>query len=905
MARLSFLLSAAAAAALIAGCSPEDPDPIADPEGAASQAQEEAGDSAGNAYADEAPVGRLGGVVAPTAYSLDLVIDPREDRFSGTVEIALQFEEARDHFFIHGKDINAAEVTLTLSDGETLDASYEEVLPSGVAVIELPEPVGPGQARLSIDYDAPFDRNLAGLYRVDRGEERYAVTQFEAIDARRAFPGFDEPFYKVPFDIAVTARDGDVVSTTTPVASKAPAEGREGFTRYEFERTRPLPTYLIAFAVGPYDVVDFGDIPPNEVRDRPLPLRGLAAKGQGEKLQYALENTPGILTAIEEYFDIPFPYKKLDLVAAPDYAFGAMENVGLIVYREFLLLLDEDAPLRQKRAYASVHSHELAHQWFGNLVTPVWWDDIWLNEAFATWMGNKGVDAWNPEGEFDRQTLRGALGAMATDSLASTRQIREPVTRNEAVMDAFDGITYRKGGGVLSMIESYVGVEKFRKGVQTHMERYADDVATAEDFFKSVADGSGEPEILGAFRSFVGQPGVPLLTIDTSGRRLEARQTRYAPLGSVIDPMSGEWIIPVCLSAVGSNGKECSLLEEREGRLKAPRGGEALMPNADGAGYYRFNLDSEGWATLTANVGELSAKEVLAYEDSLEAAFRAGGLSAADYLAGVEALAERPEWDVASAPVGSLRGFYRRWLDDEEKEAFRARFSPVYKARFIALQGDDSQDATLLKDALRNFVVFDLGDEALRADYAETAARVLGLDGEADASALDPDLFATQVGVLVEERPMETVDAILARLADERNPVIRLSILGGLGEVEDDQAADRVRGVLLDELISGREMGGILFSLLSLESQRDATWEWFKENFDAAVARLPQVQKSVAAATPGVFCSAARADEAKAFIESKADAIPGYERTLDQALETVALCAALKEAKAEEFAAAL
>ena len=296
----------------------------------------------------------------------------------------------------------------------------------------------------------------------------------------------------MPFTLSITSPSENLVISNTPETSTDKSSGDDGrdWTTHKFAQTKPLPSYLIAFAVGPYEMNDFGTIPPNSVRKTPLELRAIAAKGQGKNLDFALKGTEPILTALEEYFGTPYPYEKLDLIAAPDYAFGAMENPGAIVYREFLLLMDENAPLSQRRAYDRVHSHELAHQWFGNLVTPVWWEDIWLNEAFATWMGNKAIDIAYPDANYDRVTLNASLGAMNIDTLSTTRSVREPLARSENVMDQFDGITYRKGGGVLSMFESYLGEEKFRDGVRLHMKRYADNVATGNDFFQSIADGS-------------------------------------------------------------------------------------------------------------------------------------------------------------------------------------------------------------------------------------------------------------------------------------------------------------------------------------------------------------------------------------------------------------------------------
>ena len=369
-----------------------------------------------------------------------------------------------------------------------------------------------------------------------------------------------------------------------------------------------MPTYLIALAVGPYDVVDYGMIPVNSVRDHEVPLRGIAAKGLGGEMKYALKNTAGLLTALETYFGTPYPYEKLDLIAVPESFGGAMENVGAITYDEYLMLMDENSPLDQRRDYTTVHAHEMSHMWFGNLVTPAWWNDIWLNESFASWMENKAADAYWPEGQFDRETLKGALGAMVNDSLASARQIREPIDNNDKIGSAFDGITYEKGGGVLAMLEHYVGKEQFQAGVRLHLERHADSTATAEDFIASVAKGSDRPEVEAAFKSFIEQPGVPLVSAkldckDGEKPRLDLRQARYAPLGSSIKPDAGEWKIPFCVAYIANGARKstCALIDKKEQSLDLEAGAcpTQVHPNADGTGYYRFTLDDAGWQSLT------------------------------------------------------------------------------------------------------------------------------------------------------------------------------------------------------------------------------------------------------------------------------------------------------------------
>jgi alanyl aminopeptidase len=223
----------------------------------------------------------------------------------------------------------------------------------------------------------------------------------------------------VPFDLVLVSRADDIAITTTPEASFETLG--DGFVRHVFETTRPMPTYLLAFAVGPYDLVDYGKIPANRIRDRDVALRGITAKGLGERIKYALRNTDGLLSVLEEYFGTPYPYKKLDLIAVPEGFGGAMENIGAITYDEYLILMDDESPLSQRRTFTAVHAHELAHMWFGNLVTPAWWNDIWLNESFASWMMFKTADGYWPEGEFDRETLKRAINAMGGDSLASAR----------------------------------------------------------------------------------------------------------------------------------------------------------------------------------------------------------------------------------------------------------------------------------------------------------------------------------------------------------------------------------------------------------------------------------------------------------------------------------------------------
>ncbi|PHS25314.1 MAG: hypothetical protein COA84_07885 [Robiginitomaculum sp.] len=856
---------------------------------------------------DQPPVGQLPVGIEPLSYAVNLVIDPTSDDFSGNVAIKVDLQKPLKGFWMHGQNLVIDNASLTLVDGTIIPVSYQESEEPGVSLITLDSEAGPGAGTLQFEFHAPFNQSLDGLYQVKRDGDAYIVSQFEAIAARKAFPSFDEPRFKVPFDISVTAPKDDVVITNTPQTGATPLDG--GLVRYDFAQTKPLPTYLLAFAVGPYDLNTWADMPANSIRDYSIPLRGVATKGNGAQLAYALENTAGIVRAEEEYFGIPYPYAKLDLIAAPDYAFGAMENPGAIVFTEFLLLVGDEASLRQKRAYASVNAHELAHQWFGDLVTPKWWTDIWLNEAFATWMGNKTLSLWKPEGEFDRSTLRGALGAMGQDALASTRKIHEPVTRNAEIWDAFDGITYRKGAGVLAMTESYVGEAAFQAGVREHMKRFAFKTATADDFFTSLGEGSGHPEIISSLRSFVEQPHAPRVDVhieQVDGKTvLKLHQSTYAPLGSTIKG-DGRWDIPFCASGVtgGAVFKACTMMTKKDETLELPgdQAPDYIMPNAKGAGYYRFTLDDAAWEKLIAKASTLPASEALALRDSATAALRAGGMNADLWFDLIENLATHSAWDVVSSASNSIAGLQGSAITEDDP-ALAAYVRQVFAARYNSLAGDSRGDK-LLRTALKRRLALTGKDPAVRGPLVASAKRFLGLESPDDAETLTPTDMGMAFAAAVQDEGMPVVDAIRTLLVKERNPAVRAAAIGALSATRDAQIASELRDWAIGDVLSGREALGLIGGLMNGPLADDG-WAWFTSHFDDVLSRTPDVRKSALPNFGGRFCDADKGPIVDAFFTSQADKIPGYERPLAQTLEGIALCAAFKDAKGEGLAKAL
>ncbi len=381
-------------------------------------------------------------VAVPLRYRIALRIDPKADRFAGHVEIDVRFLKSRRSLFLHGLNLNMSAVTV--KTGEVRHSRRRQRITTRlhgpvVARLIFVDPVPAGEATLVFDYDAPFNTSLDGLYKVvDRGDS-YAFTQFESTSARRAFPSFDEPGFKTPFEVTVIAPRGLKVIGNTPVIFSAKAAEREQSSPKPRSRlTYPLPTYLVALAVGPLDVVEGGYAPPKKYRSKPLHIRGVTGRGNGRRIAYTLSLTPRIVTALENYFGIGFPFKKLDVVAVPDFAAGAMENAGAITFRERLLLLDHGMHRwNRKRASLTVQAHELAHQWFGDLVSPAWWEDIWLNESFANWAEYKASAAVLPELNFDTDPVRNTMDVMDQDELPSARQIHQPIHNLDDLTNAF------------------------------------------------------------------------------------------------------------------------------------------------------------------------------------------------------------------------------------------------------------------------------------------------------------------------------------------------------------------------------------------------------------------------------------------------------------------------------------
>jgi len=908
----------------------------------------------GPGIAEAVPLGPLPRVAIPTRYRLSFVIDPAKNAFTGHDEIDVTFATPRRALFLHCQDLNVSGVFVRLPSGKTITAHYDQVDRSGVARLVFVDEVPRGPATLVFDYDAPFGRTLDGLYKVvDRGHA-YAFTQFEAVSARRAFPSFDEPGFKTPFNVTVTTPVGDEVISNTEQRSVRSALG--GMKRVGFATTKPLPTYLVAIAVGPFDIVDGGVIPASRVRSRPIHLRGIAPNGEGAHIRAALSLTPKIVTTLENYFGVAYPFSKLDMLAVPDFAAGAMENAGAITFRERLMLFDKNASLEQKRTSLLVQAHELTHQWFGDLVTPQWWDDIWLNESFATWMSTKAAAAVLPEQQYDTETLRSGFEVMNTDELPSARQIHQPVRTQDDISDAFDGITYNKGASVLAMFESYLGEDVWRAGIHTYLTKYAFGNATAKDFIGTIAELSNrrlhyeirvsnsgtrtkndaslrhalariaaqtkdnaslndtfslelddstierQKDFISAFNSYLNQPGVPLVHVGAKcsaiDSHLDVAQSNYAPIGQ--QAPSRLWGIPVC---IGGGSKTCQLVSGKTASIGLTRScTAALMPNAGGKGYYRFAFDEKGWAGLIAAAPTLSPADQITLLQNMDAALHAGGATAGDLFKLIKLLAPTARWDVIDRITAILHRLRETGVNLDDYRAFvGTNFSPRLKAVGLMMNPREPAATSLLREKLVALMVGEANDPAVVAELSATAHAYVASNG-LKPGKLAPDLLGDALRAGLASDPL-LADGLVTLLEASSDEAFRRAAIYAFSGSNDRVAISKLLAT-----VPKMRLGDIryLYQYMAAEPvARGVMWNWFKANYGALVARVSPRAVGRAVAILANVCDAGSRGALDAFFRPKTAELEGSARPLALAEERIDRCVAFEAAKGPEIAAAL
>ncbi len=859
--------------------------------------------------AEQPPTLKLPETAAPVSYRMDLTLDPAKDDFTGSIAIKLNVKAPMNTLWLNANKLTVKSASLTAA-GKTFQAT---AVPGGNDFIGLQfdSPVPPGAAEAQISYTGLVRHGAsAGIFEMEDGGDRYIFTQFESTDARDAFPCFDEPGYKVPWQLTLRVPAAEKAVSNTPVAS----EKVEGANKvYVFQETKPLPSYLVALGVGPFEFVDAGTAGKNHA-----PVRIVTPKGKAAEAKYAAEVSAEILTKHEQYFGVPFPYEKSDQVAIPvTFGFGAMENAGMVTYAQTLILAKpESDTINRQRGYASVAAHELAHQWFGDLVTPVWWNDIWLNEAFATWKEQKMMSAWKPEWKTNIGDVMSKLGAEQEDSLISARKIRQEIQSKDDISNAFDGITYQKGAAVIGMFENWIGEETFRKGVHNYMKQYAYKNATSSDFLDAISS-AGKKNVGQSFSTFLDQPGVPLVSValDCKGGApvLHLQQQRFLPTGSK-GTIGQVWSVPVCVRyGTGDSGKsECTLMTQAtvDVPLKEKSCPAWVQANDKAVGYYRVDYQGGLLNALTAgNVqARLSAPERVDFMGNAESLAEAGKLPMGDALAMVDIFHADSERQVVQTALQlaleprahlvpeNLLPNYQRFI----LKNFQAR---AHELGWSSKPGE-SDDVVLLRPSLLRAVAVSGGDQELVKQAQDLTEKWFS-----DHHAIEPNMLSAVLGTAAYYGDVTLQTKLMVELKKTQDRQVRRQIINAIASSRDPQAIEMGYQAVLAGDVPFLEGAQLLFSGQGAEATRKMPFTFLKAHYDDIVAkrptgggfdfgsRLPSVGAS--------YCDVSSRDELKEYFEPKAPTFTGGPRALAQTLEEVDLCIAEKAAQGPSVVAFL
>jgi alanyl aminopeptidase len=829
------------------------------------------------------PTLRLPDTAAPLRYRASLEIDPAATTFHGRVEIDVSIRRAGDVLWLNGQDLTVQHAGLRRDGGET--ALQPEVLPRNF--IALRGAVPAGDATIVVDYTGKQDAGLSnGMQKTPDGGDDYVVTHFEPIGARRVFPCFDEPAFKVPWQLELTVPAADVALTNTQIESEQTLP--DGRRRTKFKPTRPLPSYLIALAVGRFETVDAG------ANRSGVPMRIVVPRGRGGDAKYAASEVGKVLAALEDYTGIPYPYDKLDQIVVPAGAGGAMEHPGLVTYAARLLLIPDGESASVRRSHVGVVAHELAHQWFGDLVTTAWWDDLWLNEAFATWATPKVIEAIHPEMDGALEPVQIRANALGSDVLTSARRIRQPITADADMSAAFDGITYQKGATVIRMFEHWIGPDVFQRAARSYLHAHADHAAVASDFLAELDRETGKP-IGAAMTTFLDQAGVPQVDMElrcepNQPASLHLAQHRYVP-DKAPAANGPAWQIPICVRAEGETQPRCTLLAQPTGELAlGPKCPAWIEPNVDGVGYYVPNLSAELLGKLTRDGWpQLSRGERLALVGDVAILVDGGHADLGVALDLLPRLAGDDPYLVEQA-AGRLAGLWPL-VADGQRDAFAKLVRDLLASSGKRLGWEPRSSDSVADARLRARVMTLLAD-----DGADAAARdqAVGLAQKwlADPKSLPESLWGPVLTSALRANPRELFGALVERAGTEKSRVAQRTIYSVLAQVRDlDLYVTALSLVLQGDMTA--EKISVLRAWPDTFALQAARLDFLRAHQDELIKRLPHDHRGALLAN---VCDASRRDDAAKYVAGLSSLPEIGELTIKQVTESMDLCIARRAA---------
>jgi alanyl aminopeptidase len=834
---------------------------------------------------------RLGDAIRPTRQDVRLELDPSLADYSGSVTIPLTVVRATPDVRLDAEDMTLGAIELVALDASGNPKGAKVAVTTrkgehGLVVLHAARTLPRGDYRLTIAFTNDFNTQATSLYRLQSGGDWYTFTQFEADDAREAFPCFDEPAFKIPWNVTVVARAADLVVGNTPIDKESVEGGKKTVV---FKTTKPLPSYLIAIASGPLETVP--------IEGLGVPGRVVTVKGASRLAADAARITPPLVKALEAYFGRPYPYEKLDLVAVPEFWPGAMENAGQITFADRLLLLDPNrASASQRRNQASVTAHELAHMWFGDLVTMAWWDDLWLNESFASWMGEKVTHEVFPEYGIDLRLVTDTDEAMRTDGKLTTRAIRQPVTSMANLLQSADVLAYKKGETLLGMFERWAGKQSFREGVREYLAAHEWKNATAADLLAALSHATGK-DLAGPMSSFLDQAGLPLVTVEPlPGGKVRLSQERFLPAGTQ-RPAPQAWKIPMTLKfddGTGVKSRNVLLTEPTQVVDLGVSKLDWVAPNGGAGGYYRWKLPPQAMVALADDAPRvLDARERMEYAYNAKALLDAGALHADGYLQVLPRFLRDGEPMVVGAALDGMDQIRDPLVTPELEESYahyvRDAVGPALARFGRTKQASEKETVSLIRPRLLTTLADEGRDPGTRAFGDSVAQAYL-----ANPKAVDPGLAlpALQIAALTGESGLR--DQIRTHFETASAPADRRTYLIALGSFRDTKLVEENLAYALTGPLKPQEITTIVQTVGTYFPNRDLSWGWIQKNYGPLMKRIPPMYGAFMPLYAG-GCSSVRLEQAKEFFADPEHAPPGAAKELARMSEGVEDCLGLRE----------
>ncbi|MEC9466744.1 MAG: M1 family metallopeptidase [Myxococcota bacterium] len=836
--------------------------------------------------------------VIPTHYRVHLELDPAQADYRGTVSIDITLQSPKKILWLHSLKHTIEKATLTSSAGMVIELTPERAVTDWLG-LRSAAPMGPGQHTLDLTFRGTMSNPLFGMYRTQDADDWYIFTQMEPLGAREALPCFDEPQFKTPFDWTMTVPAGQHAFFNSPIIGRTKKDGRETI---RYATSMPLPTYLLALAAGPLEVLHRPEHDLKRPDGSTLPIRIITARGQSAKAELALRETKTILGITEDYFGLPYPYAKLDLVAVPDFAAGAMENPGLITYRDSLLLFEEESVTQaQLRSYANTHAHELAHIWFGDYVTMAWWDDLWLNEAFATWFAAKAVSKYRPDWNNQTDSIGWFTWVMEQDSSPRARRIAEPIKTRGDIENAFDGITYGKGYAVLAMFEKLIGEDAFRDGVRAYINEHAWGNATRDDLLRALQKAGGRDDFSTSFQTFLNQAGVPLVTVEPGactdrGRTVALSQRRWQPLGGEALEQH-TWQLPICLRGDRTTDPVCTVLDRATGSIVLPGCPKMVQPNPDGTGYLLWKLPVEDLQKLIAALPSFPEIDRLSAMSNLRMLYQSGAMAISDLLTVMPGLIKDPSPRVRLSAV-RLISELGSMLAPEEREGWYAYLGRLVHPVVEELGwGDDDVDAPRELWRLRSTVL------SLAARGPGSASVIAGARARTHAFLAGQEVKRETIGTALEIAAEHGDEALFERLRvafeAERDPFKRRSLRRGLTSFHQPELYERVLNYAFSDALRANERSGFIRGPTRDYRSRDAAWSWISQRMESVRKLLPSNDARYLPYLLSSFCNQQALEELERVFEpwmpEGSDPVEGIERHFAASRNGLKRCLAKKE----------